>query len=152
MEKDRLKQIRIAKRNYNLAIENTRRVLQNASDLPLGHPDGSSVRLAVMRNENEALRSYYRAVEAYLGLVLQNHRPAALTPPARQRTTEKLTAREFEVLSLIATGLSTRQIADRLGITFKTAATHRARLMEKLDIHQVAGLVRYAIAQGLIEP
>ena len=64
---------------------------------------------------------------------------------------EKLTSREIEVLKLISTGLSTKQIAASLGITFKTAACHRSRIMEKLDIHQVANLTRYAIRNGYVD-
>ena len=60
----------------------------------------------------------------------------------------RLTPRELEVLKLIAAGLSTKQIAISLSISFKTAACHRSRLMEKLEIHEVAGLTRYAIRNG----
>ena len=63
-----------------------------------------------------------------------------------------LTAREREVLTFIADGLSTKQIAAELGIAFKTVVTHRTRLMSKLDIHETASLTRYAIRQGLINP
>ena len=65
---------------------------------------------------------------------------------------EGLTPRETEVLKLIAEGLSTKQIAAQLGVSFKTAASHRSRMMEKLDIHEVASLVRYAVRKKLIEP
>jgi len=64
---------------------------------------------------------------------------------------EALTKREIDVLKLIATGLSTKEIARTLGITFKTAACHRSRIMAKLDIHQVANLTRYAIRHGLVD-
>jgi DNA-binding CsgD family transcriptional regulator len=60
------------------------------------------------------------------------------------------TPREIEVLKLIASGLSTKQIAVSLGISFKTASCHRSRLMEKLGIHEIAGLTRYAIRNGYI--
>jgi DNA-binding CsgD family transcriptional regulator len=63
---------------------------------------------------------------------------------------EKLTSREVEVLKLIATGLSTKEIARSLSIAFKTAACHRARVMAKLDIHDVANLTRYAIRCGYV--
>lgn len=63
-----------------------------------------------------------------------------------------LTSRERQVLQLVGEGRSTKQIAALLGISIKTADSHRAKLMNKLDIHQVAGLVRYAIRSGLIEP
>jgi two-component system, NarL family, response regulator NreC len=63
-----------------------------------------------------------------------------------------LTSRERQVLQLVGEGHSTKQIAALLGISVKTADSHRTKLMDKLDIHQVAGLVRYAIRSGLIEP
>jgi DNA-binding NarL/FixJ family response regulator len=64
----------------------------------------------------------------------------------------KLSVRERQVLQLVGEGHSTKKIANLLGISVKTADTHRTKLMEKLDIHQTAGLVRYAIRNGLIEP
>jgi DNA-binding NarL/FixJ family response regulator len=62
-----------------------------------------------------------------------------------------LSPRQREVLRLIAEGKTTKQIAQLLEISVKTVETHRAQLMERLDIHDVAGLVRYAIVVGLIE-
>ncbi len=62
---------------------------------------------------------------------------------------QNLTDREREVLSLIAEGLLNKQIADKLGIGVRTIETHRERIMRKLDIHTVAGLTKYAIAQGM---
>jgi DNA-binding NarL/FixJ family response regulator len=64
---------------------------------------------------------------------------------------ETLSPRQREVLRLIAEGKTTKQIAQMLGISVKTVETHRAQLMERLGIHDVAGLVRYAIIVGLIE-
>ena len=63
-----------------------------------------------------------------------------------------LTDREREVLQLIAEGLSSKEIASMLGVTLKTVDSHRSNLMEKLDIHKVSGLVRFAIRAGLVEP
>jgi len=62
-----------------------------------------------------------------------------------------LTRRECVVLKCIAEGHSTKQVATALGITFKTAACHRYRVMDKLDIHDTASLVRYAIRNGFIQ-
>jgi DNA-binding NarL/FixJ family response regulator len=64
---------------------------------------------------------------------------------------ETLSPRQREVLRLIAEGRTTKQIAQELEISVKTVETHRAQLMERLGIHDVAGLVRYAIIVGLIE-
>lgn len=62
-----------------------------------------------------------------------------------------LTLRERQVLQLIAEGKTTRDVASLLFISVKTAETHRTRLMQKLDIHETAGLVRYAIRRGLVQ-
>ncbi|MCS5674310.1 MAG: response regulator transcription factor [Acidimicrobiales bacterium] len=63
-----------------------------------------------------------------------------------------LTDREREVLQLIAEGLSSKEIAGMLGVSLKTIDSHRSNLMQKLDIHKVSGLVRFAIRAGLVEP
>jgi two-component system response regulator NreC len=65
---------------------------------------------------------------------------------------DSLSGRERQVLQLVAEGKSTKDIGVHLGISAKTAESHRARLMKKLDIHETASLVRYAIRQGLIQP
>lgn len=62
-----------------------------------------------------------------------------------------LTDRERQVLQLVAEGKTTKEIASLLGISVKTAESHRSNIMEKLNIHETAGLVRYAIRSGLIE-
>jgi DNA-binding NarL/FixJ family response regulator len=63
----------------------------------------------------------------------------------------KLTSREIEVLQLIAEGSANKQIADDLGISIKTVEKHRQNLMDKLHIHETAGLTRYAISSGVID-
>jgi len=65
---------------------------------------------------------------------------------------DPLTSREREVLQLVAEGKSTKEIAQLLAISFKTAESHRTRIMKKTDIHETAGLVRYAVRRGLIQP
>ncbi len=62
-----------------------------------------------------------------------------------------LTARESEILRLIATGLTNRQIGDKLCISVKTVETHRTNIMQKLDLHSTADLVRYAMKTGLVD-
>lgn len=68
----------------------------------------------------------------------------------RTRTAIPLSPREREILALIAEGNTGRQIAERLGLKPKTIDNHRTRIMEKLDIHTTAGLVRYALRAGLV--
>lgn len=65
---------------------------------------------------------------------------------------DPLTQRERQVLQLVAEGKTTKEVASILGVSVKTAESHRTRTMQKLDIHEVAGLVRYAIKRGLIKP
>ena len=63
-----------------------------------------------------------------------------------------LTPREIEVLRLMADGLSTKEIAARLSVTFKTAACHRYRVLQKLCVESTVSAVRWAIRQGIVEP
>jgi DNA-binding NarL/FixJ family response regulator len=72
------------------------------------------------------------------------------TKPEKSRN--PLTLRERQVLQLIAEGKSTRDVASLLGISVKTAESHRTRLMHKLDIHETASLVLYAVRQGIVQP
>ncbi len=70
----------------------------------------------------------------------------------KEGAADPLTPREREVLQLIAEGNTTKQIASVLNLSSKTIESHRARIMEKLDVHDTAALVRYAVRQGLIQP
>ena len=72
---------------------------------------------------------------------------AAVKPPDEL----PLTGRELEVLKLIVSGHSTKQIAAMLGISFKTAACHRMHIMQKLGIHETASLVRWAVREKLVK-
>jgi DNA-binding NarL/FixJ family response regulator len=90
--------------------------------------------------------------ETYLNPSISKHlienylrRPESATGPLKQ-----LTPRQREVLQLIAEGNTMNRIAKVLNISVKTVETHRAQLMERLDIHDVAGLVRYAVRIGLV--
>jgi two-component system response regulator NreC len=65
---------------------------------------------------------------------------------------DPLTSRERQVLQLVSEGKSTKEVATLLGVSIKTAESHRSRLMQKLDIHETASLVRYAIRRGLVQP
>lgn len=68
-----------------------------------------------------------------------------------KKKNNQLSSREMEVLQLIAEGKANKQVAAELGVSFKTVDKHRQHLMSKLNIHDVAGLTRYAIAEGIIE-
>jgi two-component system response regulator NreC len=82
-------------------------------------------------------------------LLSEYDRPGADDERARF---DGLTERERQVVRLIADGLTNREIAERLQISVKTVETHRTHIMEKLDLHDRAHLVRYAVRKGLIDP
>jgi DNA-binding NarL/FixJ family response regulator len=65
-------------------------------------------------------------------------------------TLERLTPRQREVLQLVAEGHTTQEIARLMNLSVKTVETHRTQLMDRLDIHDIAGLVRYAVREGLV--
>jgi PAS domain S-box-containing protein len=81
-------------------------------------------------------------------------RKTAMVTPDEEavRIVFSLTERERQVLVLIAEGKSTKEAAARLGISYKTADSHRSRILEKLGVHETASMVRYAIRAGLVAP
>lgn len=80
-------------------------------------------------------------------LVVQDY--AALTRQDGDSAFTRLSGREREVLQLLAEGCSTKEIADRLNVSVKTVETHRKQVMDKLNLHSVAELTKYAIREGL---
>lgn len=82
---------------------------------------------------------------------VQTRTQKAVDRGASKTSGNQLSSREVEVLQLIAEGKPNKQIAAELGVSFKTVDKHRQHLMSKLDIHDTAGLTRYAIAEGIIE-
>ena len=90
----------------------------------------------------------------YMGTAMDvSDRRARMFAPDREsvRLVFALTERERQVLVLIAEGKSTKEAAAHLGISYKTADSHRSRILEKLGVHETASMVRYAIRAGLIE-
>jgi DNA-binding NarL/FixJ family response regulator len=82
---------------------------------------------------------------------LREQYQASISQPRSERKEFKLTTREQEILQLIAEGHANKQIAAELRISVKTVEKHRQQLMDKLGIHDIAGLTRYAIDTGVIE-
>lgn len=78
--------------------------------------------------------------------------PEKDSAPEETQSQERLTDRERQILRLIVEGLPNKEIADRLFLSSKTVDNHRARIMAKLGRHDVIGLVKYAIATGLLDP
>lgn len=81
----------------------------------------------------------------------RTYRPSGTDNSALQAPEPELTLREAEVLQLIAEGFANKQIAAELGLSVKTVEKHRQQVMNKLDIHDTASLVRHAAAKGIIE-
>ena len=102
----------------------------------------------------KAIREVYRGNAFFSPSIakrLRDHcREAFNTGPSAKKSGE-LTTREAEVLQLIAEGFSNKQIAAELSISIKTVEKHRQQVMNKLNIHDVAGLTRYAITKGMVE-
>lgn len=105
-----------------------------------------------------ALRAVARG-ESYLSPAISRHvidgyvqrtASASTIDVTTKPNTKHLSPRQEEILKLIAEGCTTKEIARRLGITVKTVDAHRTSLMKELDIHEIAGLVRYAIRVGLV--
>lgn len=100
--------------------------------------------------EIAAGRSYFSpSIELRRNKVKEKERLAGNAHKTLNR--RSLTKREAEVLQLVAEGLANKQMAASLGISIKTIEKHRQQLMDKLDIHDTAGLTRHAIATGVIE-
>jgi DNA-binding NarL/FixJ family response regulator len=74
---------------------------------------------------------------------------AFATEPAEVR---ELTPREVDVLRLMSEGLSTKQIGAKLGVSFKTAASHRAHIPSKIGVHDTVSAMRWAIRAGIVQP
>jgi two-component system response regulator NreC len=86
------------------------------------------------------------------GFIRRSAEPPAPGSEPKSSADHRLTKRETEVLGYIARGFTNRQIAKTLFLSFRTINTHRTNIMQKLDIHDTAGLVRHAISLGLLQP
>lgn len=123
--------------------------------------DAGAVGYVLKRTGGDELRAAVRAAaqgkpffsEEVVAAVRQRTRSSQKGPdPVRAEDPGAvLTEREYEILQYIAGGHTNKEIAEILSVSVKTVETHRMHLMEKLDIHDVAGLTRYAIRKGMIE-
>lgn len=105
--------------------------------------------------KDTAFRELYAAIQEvlqgrrYLSKQIASTVLDALLAQAPSSIPNPLTPREREVLQLIAEGLSSKEISARLGLSERTTESHRGKLMDKLDLHSVAALTRYAIREGI---
>lgn len=116
--------------------------------------DGYVTKTAAAETLAKAVRDVARGMKAFSPAVKKRLGQYEQSDGGRKllrRKTDTLTERETEVLQLIAEGNANKQTADQLGISIKTVEKHRQAVMNKLHIHDTAGLTRYAIAAGMIE-
>jgi DNA-binding NarL/FixJ family response regulator len=100
----------------------------------------------------DALRRHKPFLSSRVSDVASKTRSAAGDGPVRERSfRSRLTPREREILQLLAEGKTNKEVAGLLGISVKTAETHRANIMLKLDFHSVTDLVRYAVRNKIIQ-
>ncbi len=97
-------------------------------------------------------RGEYSGFIGFLCDITDRKRGYFAPDPEAVRLIFALTERERQVLVLIAAGKSTKEAATELGISYKTADSHRSRILEKLGVHETASMVRYAIRSGLVAP
>ena len=96
----------------------------------------------------EGLEAGSRELESIVEHLLSAARPPAKAQPATDHAS--LSKRELQVLALMVAGKSSKEMAAELGISFKTAMTHRANIMAKLNVHETASVVREALRRGLV--
>ncbi len=106
----------------------------------------------VIRAIREVKRGYTFFGPTIAKRLVDHYRETLVRGVTVRKRTDLLTSREVEVLQLVAEGQGNKQIAADLGISVKTVERHRQSLMNKLNIHDVAGLTRYALSQGIIKP
>jgi DNA-binding NarL/FixJ family response regulator len=109
----------------------------------------SSENLAMAIREVQKGNSFYS--QSISRRVEERSRNGSARRGDSKKNGNRLSSRELEVLQLIAEGRPNKEVAAELGVSFKTVDKHRQHLMSKLNIHDVAGLTRYAIAEGIIE-
>ena len=100
---------------------------------------------------DELTRAIRAVVDGKRHVVLAEDQDPDVPDDVRSRYA-RLTPRQREVLQLVAEGLRTRDIAERLGISVKTVEAHRTNIMQRLDVHELAGVVRFAVRAGIVAP
>jgi DNA-binding NarL/FixJ family response regulator len=95
----------------------------------------------------QAVRSVMTNGSYFTGLVARQ-----LAQPAEPTADDELTVRQVEILGLLVRGMASKEIAFQLGLSSKTVDVHRSRMMERLRLHDIPGLTRYAIRMKLIQP
>jgi len=124
---------------------------------PISSPDPLHAVILEHRAALEELESSSREMASVLEHLLPFRRnpgerqaTAMVPPPIATGMRSSLSKRELQVLTLMVEGKTSKEIAAQLGVSFKTAVTHRASIMSKMDVHETASVVREAIRRGLV--
>ena len=132
-----------------------RRIADEKTSGAVPFADGNYAHVRGLRAEEVAVQNYLHALQTFKEALLLERAPQPADSKATANTADAdgfgITPRERDVLALIASGKSSREIAEVLGIAFKTVATHRYRLQRKLNAHHTADLTRIAIRMGLAQ-
>lgn len=148
-----------AAREISRAAPHTHILLLSGLDDPRFVPDALRAGVRGFLLKSQGAEDLLRAIEAVRqgALYISPGASQAVVDACRDAVggvavADRLSPRERQVVTLVAEGKSTKQIAQVLRISVKTAEFHRGRVMKKLCVHETAGLVRYAIREGLIAP
>lgn len=154
------KHVEDARLRWKLARNYVNEVNENRASGAMPYSDGSYAHLHALHAQRLAVESYRRALQDFQAALTLDKAPStisqeetALEMPGGGKTDGAIaiTPRERQVLALIASGKSSKEIAVRLGIAFRTAVCHRYRVQTKLNAHNAADLTRAALRMGLIE-
>jgi len=103
----------------------------------------------------QGIRAVHAGKTSFSPAIARHVREAPAAAPAADgpapQPVSDLTSRQMEVLQLLAEGMPNKQIADELGLSIKTIEKHRQQLMEKVGVHDIAGLTRFAVVHGVVE-
>lgn len=108
-------------------------------------------KLTALEKLPAAIREVHRGHPTYSPLIARRIKSAGAPSKADSRSAALLNSREMEVLQLVAEGKANKETAAELHLSHKTIEKHRQNLMRKLNIHNTAGLTRYAVAKGIVE-
>ena len=151
-EEELHRQMRVAVEVYRHAAGEHNRLLHEALSRDWKpDADGHQALYLAATAERNALHKYVETLQALKQAVVAHRPNGALNLEAPKGNDTSLTARELEVLRLIAAGLSSREISGQLDISFKTVVVHRYNIMRKLEVHDVVSLVRYAVRKKLVK-
>ena len=146
------KRVEDARLQWKFARNYVNEISEDRASGGMPSADGSYAHLRALRIQRLAVENYHRALQEFNAALLLERAPQAPAEAANNsHQPDTLTQREQQVLSLIVSGKSSKEISAELGISFRTATCHRYRIYQKLKVHTNVELTRAAMRMGLIE-